>query len=174
MSYIEPFDAALIDLYASRVDWNRYRTLVELAAMSGDDRARYAMATWYLHGHEELRVRRNPKRARELLLLAARSSALAMCDLAFAYETGKLGFTRDPRRAYALYRRAARFGSIGARFDVGRCLVHGIGVRQDRQRGERVLQDAARLGYDDPTPARRSSRPARRANPAERSPRRAR
>lgn len=144
---VEPFDAAMIEHYRDAPDWKVYRALIEKAARAGDDRAAYAMATWYLFGNEDVGVRKHAGRGRAWLERAARSMALAMCDLALAHETGRLGLAVDERAAYRLYARAVEYGGVAARHDLGRCLYHGIGVRTDRARGLRLYAEARRLGY---------------------------
>jgi len=149
-AYIEPFDAAMMEVYRAAPRWRVYRRLVEKAAKAGDDRAAYAMATWYLHGHEQVGVRKNFRSARRWLERGARSMALAMLDLASANERGVLGLPEDAGAAYALYVRAAEFGSVCARHEVGRCLFYGIGVAQNRRVAERWFDKAAALGYREP------------------------
>lgn len=154
----EPFDEALIEFYGTKPDHAGYRRLVERAAQAGDDRARYAMATWYLHGAPELGVKKNHRVARTWLEAAARSSALAMHDLAFAHETGRLGLRRDARAAYRLYRKSMRYGSVSAHHEVARCLFHGIGVKANRAAGEKLFAIARELGYEEPEPRGRRAR----------------
>lgn len=149
MSFLEPFDEALIEHYRPRPRWPRYAALVRRAARAGDDRARYAIATWYLHGQANIGVRRNRRVARRWLELAARSSALAMFDLAFAHETGQLGLRKSERTAYRWYVRSAEYGSISALHEVGRCLFHGIGVAPDRTKARPILAAARRQGARD-------------------------
>lgn len=144
--FVEPFDEAVRVLYGRRTDWKKYRALIEAASAAGDARAQYAMATWHLHGHDEMGIRRRPKEALPLLVKAARHVGLAALDLAFAYEMGRL-VPRDERAALGWYRRAARLGCVQARFEIGRCLHWGIGTPRNEAAARRHSAIAARLGY---------------------------
>ena len=67
------------------------------ASAAGDDRATYALATWYLHGKN---VEKDIDRALNLLRLAADAgNADAMYDLAYSYEIGN-GVPKDDRTAF--------------------------------------------------------------------------
>lgn len=147
--FVEPFDDAMHVRYRGHVDWTRYRRLIETAHAAGDARATYAMATWYLRGYREVGVKRQPKRAVPLLVIAARRFALAALELAFAYETGRWVGRRDPEAALRLYRKAVRLGSVRARYEVGRCYWWGIGTKKNERTATRFLRDAERLGYVD-------------------------
>ena len=124
----EPFDVALVEHFSGTRDPRRYRKLVELGVKSGDPLAEYAMATWYLLGDAELKIRRDPRRAVRLLSRAARSFNRAMYDLGVCKLRGE-GTRKDARAAYALFQRSADAGSVAGLRGQAYCLRNGIGVR---------------------------------------------
>jgi TPR repeat protein len=54
---------------------------------------------------------------------------------------------QDPVKAYEWYRRAAEGGLAEARFNVGICLLHGLGVKEDSKAAVEWLQKAADQGF---------------------------
>lgn len=121
------------------------RHLLDAAISDGDDRAEYALATWYLHGKH---VKKNVTKGIELLERAAtKGNADASFDLAVCYERGQ-GVAKSDAEAFRLYRDAAKRGDPEAMQEVGRMLYYGLGVAEDRQAADRWLAKAERRVKD--------------------------
>jgi uncharacterized protein len=140
------YDEALAVMRQRKPDLARAADLLLEAHGSGDDRATYAIATWYLHG------RHFPKSIRSAvkLLRQAVSGNIpeAMYDLAICYEIGE-GMAKNQHKAVELYLKAALLGERQSHWEVGRAYYHGLGVARDRAIG-RVWFDRARaLGIED-------------------------
>lgn len=114
----EPFDLALAEYFGIKCYWPKYRALVEIGVKAGDPQAIYTKATWYQHGHRELRVARSPKRAFALLKAAAPNYNRAMYGLAMSYLLGS-GVARNERLGNAWMQRAAKTGMLAARLWLG-------------------------------------------------------
>jgi len=140
----EPFDMALVEYYSPKPNWTRYRKLIELGSKAGDPLAQYAMATWYLHGEPNLRIREDSRRAVSLLRKAALSFNRAMYDLAVCTMSG-VGTRRDPERAYGLMSTSARLGSIPAMYTQAEWLQVGFGTTRNRRKAQEVLRRAKAL-----------------------------
>jgi len=123
-------------------DPERAATMFEKAWESGDPRAAYALATWYLHGFF---YKKSFGKAVKLLRKASRSRiADAAYDLAICYELGA-GVKKNLKRAAALYLDSAllfatqpsgqlhMYSFDEAAHEVGRCYYYGIGVTKDRR-----------------------------------------
>ncbi|GGE98106.1 hypothetical protein GCM10011404_34060 [Sphingomonas prati] len=82
--------------------------LLKRAAEHGDDRAKYALATWYLHGNDA--VEKNERLGVSMLKKLANSNvAEAVFDLAIAYDYGRQ-VRRNEKKAFSFYMRAALLG----------------------------------------------------------------
>jgi TPR repeat protein len=143
---------ALREARKRRLDFDRAFKLLMRADKSGDARATYALATWYLHGKH---VAQNVRKATTLLRRAAAKDVPdALFDLAVSHEKG-IGVSKDQRKAAELYLRCALAGGAGAHFEVGRCYFHGIGFQKDRSVARIWLRVARR--------ARKKTKTSRRA-----------
>jgi TPR repeat protein len=125
------------------VAWKRVIPLMTMASNAGHDLATYALATWHLHGVPGIKKR--VATAIPLLERASRSCGLAMFDLAVSCELGK-GVAKDPRRAFALYRKATRHGVITAWLEVARCHHFGIGTPVNLRKADAAVRKAEALG----------------------------
>ena len=100
-------------------DQEKARGLREAAARKGDDRAVYALRSWYLHG---VHVKRDMKKAKALLQKAATlGNGDAVYELAVGLERGAFGAKR-PREAFSRYLDAAARRIVSAYMEVARCL----------------------------------------------------
>lgn len=144
----EPFDDALVVHFTDPFDHEQYRALVELGVKAGDSLAQYAKATWFIHGEDRLGIRRNIRRAVPLLTEASRTLNRAMYDLGVCYMLGS-GVPRDDRRAYLLFSKAAKHGSIAGMFNQAYFLEFGIGVTRSYARSRRIMKvvDALRASW---------------------------
>ena len=139
----ELYDAALKLASASDADYERLAPLLGAAHESGDARATYALATWYLHGRV---FKKSLRKAIALLrAAAAKNMADALYDLAVCYENGE-GVPRNDRKAVQLYLRAALQGDRQSVYEVGRCYYYGIGVGMDRSIARVWFDSAGELG----------------------------
>ncbi|WP_207458579.1 transglycosylase SLT domain-containing protein [Azospirillum sp. SYSU D00513] len=86
---------------------------------------------------------------RALEALAGKGSPRAQYELGLRYEAAQ-GVTLDPRRALALYCRAARQDYAGAAYRAGRMHLSGKGgVAKDEELGRAWLRRAAFLGHEE-------------------------
>src|SRR5262249_15593974 len=86
---------------------------------SGDGRATYSLATWYIFG---CLFEVNPKKATRLLKVARRRGiAEASFNLARSYEVG-FGVNKSPSKALELYIEAAQRGDTPSLDEVIRCV----------------------------------------------------
>jgi TPR repeat protein len=116
------------------------------ASAAGDDRATYALATWYLHGKH---VGKDIARATVLLRLAADAgNSDAIYDLAYSHESGA-GVDKDERTAFLLYVKAALIGHSQATYEVGRCYCYGVGTAVDLDLSDVWTRRARQLGVED-------------------------
>lgn len=124
-------------------DQKKIMELLSRASEEGDDRATYAIATWYLHGKN---VKKDVNLAVKLLREAASSgNSSALFDLAYSYEAG-IGVDRDQRTALLLYIESALNGDKQAVYEVSRCYWYGVGTKSDREMSNIWRQRASILG----------------------------
>ncbi len=127
-------------------DFAKAGALLEAAHDSGDRRASYALATWYLCGNAA--YPKNLRKAVHLLKLAAKADlASAHFDLAVSLETGS-GIKKSEQAAYRHFLAAALNGDSDSLTEVGRCLYYGIGVARDRKSAEVWFRRAEALGLN--------------------------
>ena len=157
----EPFDLALTHYYRSPTNWSEYKRLVAEGVRAGDPLAEYAMATWYLFGQEELRVRKSASRALPLLRRAARTLNRAMYELAVCQLSAE-GTPYNPRSAIRLLERASDLGCIAALRALAECLESGTGIRRDVKRAANVRRRILSLSSGTAVEAAGRSRAARR------------
>lgn len=84
--------------------------LLQVAASQGDDRARYAIATWLIHGEDGVVEVDRSAGVTILKGLAKSNIAEALFDLAVSYDYGR-GTRRNEQKAFSCYMRAALLGS---------------------------------------------------------------
>jgi TPR repeat protein len=144
-----PYEAALAKAQDGDARLPEVASLLTRAHQSGDVRATYALATWYLHGRF---FKKDMRKSVALLRKAANHNIPdALFDLAVCYEKGA-GVPVNEPKAVELYLRAALHGEAQSVYEVGRCYYYGIGVQQNR-RIARVWQDRAKeLGVTDEVP----------------------
>lgn len=147
MKFMEPFYESLIEISVAPTDWKRYVALLEAASSAGDDHAKYALSSVCLHGLGDLETPRDIARGLKLLRDASRSIHLAMTELATIYESGDFGVKPSSRKAKELFERAAEYGSIAARYHLGRCFYYGVGTPVNRRKAARLFGEAAKLGF---------------------------
>ncbi len=114
------------------------------ADKSGDARATYALATWYLHGSEF--TKRSIPRATALLKIAAAADiAAANFDLAVSYKKG-IGVRKSESKAFELYVKAALLGDADSHLEVGRMYFHGLGIQRNRRLADIWIKKGESLG----------------------------
>lgn len=107
---------------------DKVASLLQKCHKSGDARATYALATWYIHG---VVFPVNAKKAVRFLRSASRSGVReAMYDLGYSYEIG-FGVPKEPKKALELYVRAAQKGDQQAAREVVRCVYYGVGITKN-------------------------------------------
>jgi uncharacterized protein len=142
------YDAALDEMYSGAPDVGKALALLKEAHAAGDNRATYALATWYIHGKAPV-VKRDLGNAVALLKEAARAgNPDALFDLGVAYESGETG-EPDVVEAFRSYVGAALRGHLQSLYEVGRCYEHGIGVPADIAIADIWLNRAAELGITE-------------------------
>ncbi|MDZ4381724.1 MAG: hypothetical protein U0942_10325 [Parvibaculum sp.] len=138
------YERALKNAKRSKRPSRRTYELLRVVADNGDPRAIYAIATWYLHGHEFTGT--NFKKAAQMLRKAADAGiAEAAYDLAVSCEKG-LGVKKSEKTAFRLYVRAALLGDAQSHYEVGRMYFWGLGTQRDRKIARDWFQKAESLG----------------------------
>lgn len=118
--------------------------LLEEGDRSGDMRATYALATWYLFGTPF--TKRNLAKAVQMLRQAASANvAEAAFDLGVAYERG-VGVKKSLKQAFSFYVQAALLGDAQAHYAIGRMCYYGLRAARNRQIAEHWLSKAEELG----------------------------
>ncbi len=113
--------------------------LLSKSASFGNDKALYALATWYLFGRY---VEKDYDKAVVFLAKAAEKHNADAChDLAVCFENGQ-GVDLDLQKAFSLYLKASLLGDKQSIYEVGRMYYYGIGIRKDREVA-RIWLDAA-------------------------------
>jgi TPR repeat protein len=136
------YERALKLMRSSGRKTRRVYELLIAADASGDARATYALATWFLHGTKF--TKKNIAHGTRLLQLAAsKNIPNALYDLAVSYEQG-VEVRKSKRQAFNLYLRAALLGERQSIYEVGRMYYYGIGVRKNRRLAE-IWLDCAEL-----------------------------
>lgn len=104
--------------------------LLRAAASQGDYRAKYAIATWLLHGMDGV-VEKDMKAGFALLKeLADSNIAEALFDLAVSYDYG-WGTRRNERSAFSCYMSAALLGSAESCEQIAEFYREGTIVKTD-------------------------------------------
>lgn len=120
--------------------------LLKTAMTDGDDRAAYALGTWYLHGTH---VRKNEKKAFAMIKVAAGGgNPSALYDLAVFYEKGVV-VEVDETAALSFYMDAAIRGDSQSHYEVGRMFWYGLGTTESRVIAEVWLKRAEELGISE-------------------------
>lgn len=128
----DSYAKALAIMDGSNPDVNVAKALLEEAMDQGDERAMYALATWYHFGKDGVVAIDHKKAARLVKVAAQRGLPEAQFDYAVSLETG-LGVKQNEAQALTHYLRAALNGHVSACESVGRMYYHGIGVAKDRR-----------------------------------------
>jgi TPR repeat protein len=71
---------------------------------------------------------------------------MAQNELGRYYEFGECSVSKDPAKAFRLYKESADNGSTDGLYMFGRCYADGIGVGKDRARAVKIWQEAADKG----------------------------
>ncbi|MEN0061299.1 MAG: tetratricopeptide repeat protein [Myxococcota bacterium] len=138
--------AEAIQLAASNADDGDVSSRMELAVTSGDPRAMYAIATWYLAG--EYGYPCSDERALSLLHAAAQAGVTeAMYDLGVSFELAR-GVPSDCHKAFYWYLRAAIRGEADAVMQVANCYASGSGIELDLVSALAWYEAAEALGVD--------------------------
>jgi TPR repeat protein len=120
--------------------------LLTKANEAGDSRATYAIGTWYLFGKY---VEKDLKKGYQYIKVAAeKNNPDALYDLAVFYEKGVV-VRKNCKTAFKLYLKAALHEDRKSFYEVGRCLFHGIGVKQDKVQANIWLDRAEEFGFTD-------------------------
>jgi TPR repeat protein len=147
----DPYEQAYKEMMKDSPDEKLAFSLLMQSHESGDSRATYALATWYLFGRY---VKKDIKKAVTLLKQSAdKKVPNALYDLAVCYEKGE-GVSKDERQAFDLYMKAALRNESQSVQEVARCYWFGIGVNEDRRTAIIWYERAKELGVgeeDDPT-----------------------
>ena len=142
----DPFKMAYDEMMKYKPNEELAFSLFEQAHESGDPRATYAIATWYLHGRY---VNKNINKAVALLKQSARKKIPdAMHDLAVCYEKGA-GVKKGKRKAFELYLKAALRNDHQSVEEVARCYWFGLGVNRDRIVARNWYERAVELGVGE-------------------------
>ena len=142
----DPFIMAYDEMMKDNPNEELAFSLFERAHESGDPRATYAIATWYLFGGY---VKKNINRAVLLLKESARKKIPdAMYDLAVCFEDGT-GVKRGKKKAFDLYLKAALRNDHQSVEEVARCYWFGIGVNRDRRVARIWYERAKELGVGE-------------------------
>jgi TPR repeat protein len=143
------YESAVAQMRLPRPDNAHIVRMLRRAIDAGSPRAAYALATWYLHGKDDV-VALDYTEAVKLLRIAAEVHLpSALYDLAACYANGE-GVDKDPQKAFELYLRAALHGDDDAVFKVGRAYYYGFGVAEDRRVAGIWLDRAEELGTFEP------------------------
>jgi len=116
---------------------------VSTAARAGRPSAQALLGWMYANGAG---VTKDPQRAAQLYLDAARRyDFAAQNNLGEMYENG-IGVTKNPRFAAGWYRQAAQAGFAAAQFNLGRVYALGVGVPKDTAQARSWLEKAKAQG----------------------------
>lgn len=108
----EDYSTALSMGRSKDANFKEVLRLLNNAADCGDDRAKYALATWYLYGNAV--VERNEQKGVKILKgLVDSMIAEAVFDLAVAYDYGR-SVRKNSSKAFSLYMSAALLGDKSA------------------------------------------------------------
>lgn len=145
----EPFYESMLVYSRRKVDYQRYIELLRTGVRAGDDHAAYALSSICLHGIEDANVdwAIDTKTGLRLLRRATRSVHMAMTELASFYEGGEFGVRKSEKRAFELFLKAVAFGSVAARYHLGRCYYLGIGTRPNRRKAIALVRASVGLGF---------------------------
>jgi uncharacterized protein len=120
-------------------------TKIRNKAARHEPAAIYELARRYMRGEGVLQ---SPGKAIPLLKQAATAgSADAQNDLAGLYDFGRFGFPQDHRKAFELYRKAAKRGHPLAQYNLGACYFEGTGTSIDYKNSLLWTQKAVEQGY---------------------------
>lgn len=144
---VSKYEAALkLARLKKRATRRVYDLLLE-ADRSGDARATYALATWFLFGNRF--CKKDYRQAVAMLQrVAVANISAAAYDLAISYEKG-IGVRKSLKRAFENYVRAALLGDAQSYFEVGRMYFHGLGTARNRILAEIWYSKAAELGVKE-------------------------
>jgi hypothetical protein len=108
----------------------KVHSLLRSAHSKGDKRAKYAIATWLLHGVEGI-VHQDVRTGIQMLReLQYDNIPEALFDLAVSYDLGK-GVKKNEKKAFSLYMRSALLGSSDASFQISEFYREGRLVSRD-------------------------------------------
>jgi TPR repeat protein len=145
------YDKAISEMRSERPDNAKVVDLLREAIDTGSPHAAYALATWYLHGKDDV-IRQDYAEAVKLLELAADTHhPSALYDLAVCYANGE-GVEKNDHKAFDLYLQSALHGDSGAFFKVGQAYFYGVGIAVDRRVADIWLDRAHELGTYEPEP----------------------
>lgn len=156
----EQYVEALTMCDSGNVDLAQIYILLTAAAESGDIRAKYAVATWLLHGKEGVI---EPDVEGGVAILKELESCFipeALFDLAVSIDFGK-GVRRDERRAFSLYMRAALLGHAQSCEQISEFYREGKIVKHNRKLQEAWALRAEQEERDISPPYRVWLRPSR-------------
>ena len=140
------YDTALKEMSKQSPNKKKVVELLNKSIDSGNPKAAYALATWYLHGEY---VEKDLSKGIMLLKRASDKNVPEACyDLAICYEKPE-GVTENLEKAFELYLRAALHGDKQSFYEVGRCYYHGIGVVKDEEIADIWLERAEEFGITD-------------------------
>ncbi len=139
------YDKALAEMSNDTPNLEYVFSLLSHAKSKGDNRALYALGTWYFYGKY---VKKDKRKAIKFYKKAAKSNNPdAQFDLALCYENGE-GIKKDTKRAFELYLDAALNGDDQSFFEVGRCYFYGIGVKKNKRISAVWFKHAKALGIE--------------------------
>jgi TPR repeat protein len=126
---LSEYTSALILSRAHPPKLNEAFELLTAASNKGDDRATYALATWYLFGNEV--VDKDEERG-VCMLIALHDSlvAEALFDLAVSYDLGRY-VQQDDHKAFSFYMKAALLGDSDSCRQVSQFYAEGTVVGHD-------------------------------------------
>ena len=139
------YESALKEMRLPHPNNENVARMLRQAIDLGSARAAYALATWYLHGKDDVVAQDYTEAVRLLRVAAEAHVPSALYDLAACYANGE-GVDKNPWKAFELYLVAALHGDDDAVFKVGRAYFYGVGVAEDRRVAELWLDRAEELG----------------------------
>ncbi len=126
-----------------RKNYKKALRFYKMAASGTDGDAEYKVAMFYKYGKG---TKQSSKRYLQWLKRAADLRCpYALSDLGNSYKDGDAGIKKDERRAYLLYRDAARAGHYGGWHNLRICYEYGIGTRKNWALAKKCHANARRL-----------------------------
>lgn len=139
---------------AENPNFSLVKGYLEMASESGDFRATYALATWYLFGNEAVKVNKI-KAAKLLKSIAHGQICEAMHDLGYCYDMG-IGVRKNEKLAFQYYMKAALLGDPESCLQISQFYSEGLIVPYNKFLSQ-VWKDRSECSSDEISPSYRLS-----------------